>query len=77
MKETTRLRKQVAHLREGNKYLREKILKLENDQRKFRDTFRNNLFCAIEMLGKNQTWNMQYVVKTLSEQMTKFERWHW
>ena len=77
VKETTKLRKNIEYLRIANKQLREQVFNLEQDRKQFRITFVHNLTCAIELLGKGQTWDMEYVVKTLSQQMTKFEKWYW
>lgn len=64
-------------LREQIKNLATELEKVKNDRDKFRRHFLSNLRCAIDLLGKNQTWNMPYVVKTLAEQMTSFEKWWW
>lgn len=72
-----KLRQVEARLRYELKETKEKLSKVEQDRANFRKAFKNNLYCSIEVLGKGETWNMQYVVKTLSEQMTKFEKWWW
>lgn len=71
------MRKIEKNLRERLKDREQYIEKLEQDRRIFRETFVHNFKCAIELLGKGQTWNMEYVVKTLAQQFTKFERWYW
>lgn len=75
MKETPN--KTIKRLREEKKELEQTINELREDQRKFREIFVHNLKCSIEMLGKNSTWDMTYVVTTLAQQMTKFQRWYW
>lgn len=69
--------KNEQRLREVIKALEKDLAQVKKDRELFRQYFIQNFRCAVDLLGENKTWNMQYVVKTLAEQMTKFERFYW
>ena len=64
-------------LRERIKELEIERNKIESDRQKFRHAFISNFKCSVDLLGKGETWRMEYVVKTLAEQLTRFEKWWW
>lgn len=71
------MNKTEKRLREKIKSLEAELHKVKEDRHKYRHYFVQNFRCSVDLLGKNETWNMIYVVKTLSEQMTKFESFYW
>lgn len=71
------MRKIEKNLRQRLKEKDEEIERLKNDRDKFRYAFIENFKCSVKILGEGKTWNMEYVVKTLAQQLTRFEKWYW